>query len=134
MEKRHVVKLGKREFNLAFTLKTMIRMQEDIPDFDLNNISDLLRKPKGILDVLYELAVSGEALEDRRLDVSKDWIGEHIPANRDKMLHVQQCIIDALTDGMRMETEEAENEDREVDVVLEEIKKKDEKTDSPGEK
>jgi hypothetical protein len=132
--KRHTVTIAKREFNLAFTLNTMIRMQEDQPDFDFNKLDVILRQPKGLVDVLYQLALSGAALEDSPLDVSKEWMAEHIPANQKSLAEIQMGVVNALTDGMRMETEEEENENREVDVVLEEIKKKDEKTDSPGEK
>jgi len=132
--KKHTITIAKREFNLAFTLNTMIRLQENLPDFDFNKLDAMIRKPKGLIDVMYELAVSGAALEDRALDVSKAWMAEHIPASQKRLVEIQMEVVNALTDGMRMETEEEENEDREVDVVLEDIKKKDEKTDSPGEK
>lgn len=132
--KEHIIKLGKREFPLAFTLKTMIRMQDNIPDFDFNKLDEIVRKPKGLMDVMYELAVSGAALRDQTLDVSKDWMAERIPANQARLVQIQVAVVDALSDGMRMESEEEEDADREVDVVLEDIKKKDGKTDSPGEK
>ena len=126
--KEHKVTVGNREFPLAFTLKTMIRLQEDLPDFDFNTLDEMMKKPKGMLEMLYQLALSGAAIEDKTLDVSREWIGEHIPASRKKLVEIQVEIVNTLTDGMEMETEEEENGDREIDVVLEDIKKKDGKT------
>ena len=130
--KKHTVTIGKREFPLAFTLNTMIRMQEELPGFDFNKLDEMIRKPKGLIDVMYQLAVSGAALEDKTLDVSREWMAERIPASQKRLVEIQVEVVNALTDGMHMETEEEENENREVDVVLEDIKKKDGKTGSPG--
>lgn len=126
--KKHTVIIGGREFPMAFTLKTMIRMQEEIPGFNYNEIDKFIATPAGMLDTLYYLMVSGAALEDQTLDVSKDWIGERIPASRTRLAQIQVATIETLADGMAMETEEEENRDREIDVVLEDIKKNGGKT------
>lgn len=126
--KTHTVTIGGREFPLAFTLNTMINLQDEFPDFDFSNINEMLAKPKGIVDIMFQLAASGAALEEKELDISKKWLAERIPANIKSIQRIQEAVIGALTDGMEMETEKAENEDREVDVVLEDIKKKDGKT------
>ena len=127
--KEHSVKIGGREFPLSFSLKTMLRLQEDVDGFDLNKIDEFVRSPGGLLDILYEMAVSGAALEDKKLDVNKDWMAERIPFSMKRLVDIQVEIVNTLTAGMEMETEEEENADREVDVVLEDIKKKDMKTD-----
>jgi len=127
--KSHVVKIGGKEFPLSFSLKTMLRLQEDVDGFDLNKIDEFVRSPGGLLDILYEMAVSGAALEDKKLDVNKDWMAERIPFSMKRLVDIQVEIVNTLTAGMEMETEEEENADREVDVTLEDIKKKDGKTD-----
>ena len=122
------LQIGDREFPLKFTLRTLIRMQEDLPDFN-DDFNAYIVTPKGLMNTIYYLALSGAAVEDRELDVSKEWMAERIPANGKKLQEIQRTVVDALVDGNRMETEEEENQDREVDVVLEEIKKNGSKTE-----
>lgn len=126
--KTHKIKIGGREFTLAFTLMAMIRMQERIEGFDFNTINELIGKPDGMLKMLYILAENGEALEGRKLDVSEEWFALHIPANMRKFVSIQLAIMETITDGMSMETEDEDERSREVDVVLEEIRKKKETT------
>lgn len=126
--KKHTVTIAKREFPLAFTLKTFIRLQDEVEGFDFDRLNDLIRMPKGMVDVLYELAVSGAKLEGQPLDVDKDWMAERIPANIRSIRTIQAAIVGALTDYMEMESEKEADENREVDVVLEDIKKKEAKT------
>lgn len=122
------LQIGGREFPLKFTLRTLIRMQEDLPDFN-DDFNTYITTAKGLMNTIYYLAMSGAALEDKELDVSLDWMAERIPANRKKLHEIQKTVVNVLVEGNRMETEEEENQDREVDVVLEEIKKNGSKTD-----
>ena len=122
------LQIGGREFPLKFTLRTLIRMQEDLPDFN-DDFNTYITTAKGLMNTIYYLAMSGAALEDKELDVSLDWMAERIPASGKKLQEIQRAIVDTLVEGNRMETEEEENQDREVDVVLEEIKKNGSKTD-----
>ena len=124
----HEIKIGDRTFPLSFTLRTLIRMQEDLPDFN-DDFNKYITTAKGLMNTIYYLAMSGAALEDKELDVSLDWMAERIPANRKKLQEIQKTVVNVLVEGNRMETEEEENQDREVDVVLEEIKKNGSKTD-----
>lgn len=126
--KTHTVKIGGRTFNLAFTLKTMLDMQENIEGFDYNRIDEVVRTTRGMVDVLYYLAASGEALAGREMDVDRDWIALHIPATARKILYMQLAIRDTMQDNMRMESEDDDERSREVDVVLQEIQKKSGKT------
>ena len=122
------VKIGGRDFELAFTLRTMLMMQENIEGFDFNSIDRLVATPKGMLDVLYILAENGAKLAGHELDVDKEWFAMHIPPTTRKMVAIQLAIIGALTDGMNMEAEEDDEAGREVDLVLKEIQKKSGKT------
>lgn len=125
---KHEIKIWDRTFPLSFTLRTLIRMQEDLPDFN-DDFNKYITTAKGLMNTIYYMALSGAALEDKALDVSMDWMAERIPASGKKLQEIQRAIVDTLVEGNRMETEEEENQDREVDVVLEEIKKNGSKTD-----
>ena len=127
--KKHSIKIAGREFPLAFSLNTMIRFQDENPDFNYANIDEEIKTPKGLIDVMYSLAKSGAALNDQVLDVSKEWMAERISPTFDSLVNLRKAVVDTLSDGMFMETAEKENKDREVDVVLEELKKKEVKTD-----
>lgn len=120
---KHEVKIGGKTFPLAFTLKTLIDLQTEIKDFDLASLEiSVAKDPKGLMDLLYLLASSGAALEDKELDVSREWMAARIPASAKRMADIQVAMMDTISDGMAMETEEAE-EENEVDVTLWEIKK-----------
>ena len=127
--KTHTVKIAGRIFTLAFTLRAMLMMQRDIEGFDFNDLDKLAAKPDSMLDMLYILADNGAKLEDRDLDVDKDWFALHIPASLRKLISIRISILETLADGMNMETEEDDEHSLEVDVVLQEIQKKREKTD-----
>ena len=76
----------------------------------------------------------GNRLNGEKLDVDQDWFALHTPANVRKLISLQLAVIETITDGMSMETEEDDDREREVDLVLQEIQKKSQTTDSPGEK
>lgn len=126
------VKVGGRTFELAFSVAALIDFKENIPDFDYYNfdkIRENISNPKGLIDVLYILAKWGCLLRDKELDVSKEWLMIHIPASPQRLVSIQVAILEALSEAMAMEAEEDEDNGREVDVALEEIQKKSEKTD-----
>lgn len=125
--KKHTIKIGKKEFTLVFTLGTLQAMEEMIIDFDLSNIDSIMRSTGGMLDILYCLAEQGAILEEKPLVENRAWFGSHAPANRDWVVNAHKTIVDTLVDGMSMENED--EDEGEVDVVLEDIKKKDGKTD-----
>lgn len=129
MIKTQSVRIGGRTFSLAFTLKTMFDMQENIENFDYNQIDEIITRPKGLVDVLYYLAKTGEALEGREMDVDKDWFALHIPPSAKKIIYLQLLIRDTMQGNMHMESEEDDDRSREVDLVLQELQKKREKTD-----
>ena len=126
--KEYSLTIGGRKFPLAFTLNTMLRMQEEVDGFNFDNMGEYISTAGGLVTMMYYMAASGAALENQKLDVSRTWMAERIPVNPKRIEQIRDAVIGAITDGMKMEAEEAENEDREVDVVLEDIKKKDGKT------
>ena len=127
MEKRHVLKIKGKEFPLVFSLGTLERMEEMIDGFSLTNVDEILSTTKGLLDIMFLLAEQGAMAEGRKLEEDRAWFGAHAPASRQWIIDAHSVIVDALLYGMQMETDK-ENPNEEVDVVLEELKKKDEKT------
>lgn len=118
------LKIGKRTFELVFNLNAMFTMENTIPDFDLSKLTDYVKSPSGMIDMIVILAQQGEQLKGRTLDVDRCWFGCHISPSPKQIAKIQQAVLGALTEGLTMETED--DEDAERDVVLEEIKKKEE--------
>ena len=120
--KHETVTIAKRTFALAFTMDAMVTMQDYISDFDLKNLADYARSARTLPDMLYALAQQGELLEGRPLDVDRAWFGAHISPAPVQAIKYQVAAMNAVAAGLRMDTETGD--DAEVDVVLEEIKKK----------
>lgn len=114
------VKIAKRVFPLAFTLGAMEEMQNKIENFNLSKLQDYVKSPTGLIDILLALMRQGAILEGKTLDVDRAWLASHLSPSPMRMAPIQVELLNALSDGLTMETEEA---DGEVDVVLEEIKK-----------
>lgn len=115
------VKVAKRDFALAFTLDALADLQDMIEGFDLGALSNYVRNPRHIADLIYVLAKQGELLEGRTLDVDRAWIGSHLSPSPANMARVQVAVMNCLADGLKMETEE--DDEGEIDVTLEELKK-----------
>lgn len=118
------ITIGRRTFALAFTLDALGRMQAEIPGFDLSTMTAHVKTPDGLAAMIAIMAQQGELLEGRALDVDRAWFGSHISPAPVRVAKLQIAVMNALAEGMRMETEE--NEDEETDEVLAEIKKKEE--------
>lgn len=115
------VKFAKREFPLAFTMDALAEVEDMIPDFNIANLGSYARNPRYLCDLLYCLAKQGALLEGTTLDVDRAWIGSHLSPSPAQTAKIQIAVLNALTEGMRMDTED--DEQGEVDVTLEEIKK-----------
>lgn len=122
--KEHKIKIAKREFPLAFSLRTLAKIQEKHPDVSVENIEDMFQTVPGLLEMLYLLAEQGARNEGRKLDVDEEWFGSNLPANLKRIVSIRLVVLNTVVDGMHMEAEEEEDADREIDVVLEELKKK----------
>ena len=116
------VKIGGRVFALAFNVNVMETLDDMIENFDMAHLTDYVKKPGGMKDVLTAMAKEGESMEGRALDVDRDWFGRKIGGSSKNIAMVQIAIFNAMKDGMFMQTED--DDGGEVDVVLEEIKKK----------
>lgn len=115
------VKIAKRTFPLAFTLGAMEELQNKIKNFNLAKLQEYVKSPTGLLDILLALMRQGAILEGKTLDVDRTWLASRLSPAPIRMAPIQVAILNALSDGLTMEAEQDEGE---VDVVLEEIKKK----------
>lgn len=115
------VKIAKRTFPLAFTLGAMEELQNKIENFNLAKLQEYVKSPSGLMDILLALMRQGAVLEGKALDVDRTWLASHLSPAPIRMAPIQVAILNALSDGLTMEAEE---DGGEVDVVLEEIKKK----------
>jgi hypothetical protein len=125
--KKYTVTIAKKEFPLVFTLGTMEMLEETIKGFDLTNIDKVLRSTKGLLDVLFCMAKEGSILDGKPMTESRQWFGAHCPASKTWIVKAHEAIVNAMIDGMSMETDD-DQENEEVDVVLQELKKNEETT------
>lgn len=118
--------VGGRELALAFTLGAMDKIEERLGQpVDINNVKESVVEQttdrKKLVEMLTILAEEGEAIIGRDDGVDKSWIMSHL---RPGMLpRAQIAILGAVAEGMSMESADGD-EDKEIDVVLEEIKKK----------
>lgn len=132
MAKKNTLKIDGREFPLAFPLRTLIRLKNENPDFDISDIGKTAADPAGMVKILYYMMDDAARLEGKTLDVDQDWIALRLPVSTRKFVALQLKIIHTVTDWMKMESEEDADEEREVDLVLQEIQKKSGKTDPAG--
>ena len=117
------LKIGKRTFALAYTAEALARFEETVDGFDQARIAEQTKTMSTLLDAVTILAREGEYLEGRELDVDRRWFGAHISPSPLSMAKVQMAVLGAFAEGIRMEAE-ADEDEGEVDVVLEELKKK----------
>lgn len=121
--KTRKIRVAKRDFALLFNYAALADLYEAIEGFDLNEIVTYVKNPKFFPVMLEILARWGEAEEGRELDVDARWFAQHMSAAPLAIMKLQVAVNEALADGMTMETEE-EDGGAEVDVTLEELKKK----------
>ena len=125
--KQVTIKVGGRELALVFILRAIANLEAELGEnvvLTNEQLDELLCRPGKLTKLLAVMANEGELAAGRKPDITADWLGGKLrPGN---LPTLQAQALDAITQGMRMETEE-DDEDEPVDVVLEEIKKKDEK-------
>ena len=134
VKKQHRIKIGGRDFNLAFPMKAYMEMSNSIDGFDFSDINKMMADPNKMMPMLFILAKYGALLNGEKVDFDLDWMDMHTPVTTRKIIAIQLSILNTITDYMEMETEEDEDLDREVDVVLREIQKKSQTSKSAGEK
>ena len=130
MKTRHTPKIGGRSFALLFNYAALSELEDALEGFDLGEITTFVRNSKAFPVMLAALARQGEEEEGRTLDVDAAWFAKHMRPNVLHIGKIQLAVNLALTDGMMMETEDEEV--GEVDVVMEQLKKKETPGASPA--
>ena len=124
MQKLHI---GGRDLALAFTISAMDAMElvTGMP-VDLENIKETVvescKDRRKLLDLVAILAHEGAALDETAAEADAAWLARHMrPGN---LPRVQIAVLNAVADGMRMESAADEESDGPKDEILEELKKK----------
>ena len=120
------VKVGGRELALAFTVDAMDELEKRLGEpIDLTTLQQAivskLADRRVLLAVACILAQQGEYLAGRDPDFDETWLRRHAKPGQQISLHAS--VVQAIAEGLSMETGETD-ENAEVDVVLEELKKK----------
>lgn len=119
-------KVGGRELALVFTLAVMDDLEkamghpinlEDIKETVLEATKDRHK----LITMLAIMAREGAALDNQTSDIDEAWLARRMKPS--DILRARLAVIEAVTEGMSMETAEGDS-DEERDLVLEEIKKK----------
>lgn len=121
-----VIKAGGRELALLFNVEAMDEIETLLgAAIDLTNLQeqiiDRIRDRHALVKVVYALAREGELAAGREADFDEAWLKRNLKPGQ--QLRLYASAIEAITEGLRMETNEG-SEDEEVDVVLAELKKK----------
>jgi len=133
-KKQYKIKLDGREFPLAFPMKAYREIVNCIDGFDFGEVNKMMTDPNKMMQTFYILAKYGAIMNGQEVDFDQDWIDLHTPVGTRKILAIQLAIINTINANMEMESEEDEDLNREVDLVLQEIQKKSKVTSSHGEK
>ena len=121
-----VIKIGGQEIALKFTMRALCRMEDVVGEqIDLETISDKLRSwlknPRTLMKIAALLADEGETAQGRTFGKDSEWFVDNTsPSDLGDLV---RSVSVAIAEGMGMETGQPD-EDEEVDLVLEEIKKK----------
>ena len=118
------IKAGGRTYTLYFTLAAMDEIEEALGEpatFDKNQIEEIMSDRRKFMQVFITFANQGEIAQGHEGDLTVKSISRTIRPG--DLIKLQKAVIDEIVIGARMETE-ADDDDAEVDVVLEEIKKK----------
>ena len=121
----NTIEIGGREIPLQFTMAEMAAFEEEIGF--LSDAEELMQTGRGrVRNIAKAIRIMGNgalAAQGDTPDLTEDWLLKNMrPA---QLVGYITGVFGAVTDGMRMETEE----DRERDLVLEEIQRKKEKGD-----
>lgn len=117
------VRVGEREIPLALTLNAMEALERRFgAPLDLMGVINGLKGVGTLLDVVAVLADEGQDIEGTPDPVDRRWIARH--ADAAGQVDLANAVVAAVNESMRMETEADADPDEEVDVVLEELKKK----------
>ena len=124
------VTVGRREIPMAYDVRTQIQIDEEIGmDWDTlrDSINNLKKSviTKTIVKCIRILGNRGLVKDGKEPDLTDEWLLDHIVMK--DMLAYRIALLGTLTAGWYMETDDSQ--DKEIDVGLLEIRKKNGNTD-----
>lgn len=127
--KNIIVRIGGRQLTLVYNIRAQIQIDEELEmDFDtLREELNKRRKPntKVVVAALRIMGNMGLRLAGAEPDLTDEWIIDHmIPKD---LFSYRVAALTALTKGWYMETDDSADKDQ--DITLIEIRKKNESTD-----
>ncbi len=127
--KNIIVRIGGRQLTLVYNIRAQIQIDEELEmDFDaLREELNKRRKPntKVVVTALRIMGNMGLRLSGAEPDLTDEWIIDHmIPKD---LFSYRVAALTALTKGWYMETDDSADKDQ--DITLIEIRKKNERTD-----
>lgn len=125
------VKIGDREIPLRFRMNQFQEIEEELGN--LGEFDELLFRGKqrirNVIFVLRVLGNAGLAYEGKEPDITEEWLRENmVPQD---LTAYQVAVFACLRRESESEAAKEENENKERDLVLEEIQKKKEAKNSP---
>ena len=124
MAKDISLNIGGRKIPLRFKMKEFIAMEEELGN--LGEIKDLLLNDKHRLRTLvFSIMVMGNAglkAAGEEPDLTEDWLGENMEPHQ--LMIYQIAVLACLSKDSESEAIQEDNENRERDLVLEEIQRK----------
>ena len=114
------ISIGDREIPLRFTMRELADMEEAIGTMD--EFRDLIltgrKRLRNMASAIRIMGNGGLKEDGLEPDLTDDWLLDNMAPNQVKSYQI--AILSAFTGGWKMETEE----EKEHDVVLEEIERK----------
>ena len=116
------INVGGRELALILTLDALdaIEQRFDKPmATNAEGLTSMLGERRSLVALLCILACQGEYMAGREPDFDETWLARRLSPGQ--LPAVQNAVLSAILEGMRMEGGQDEGD---VDLVLEELKKK----------
>jgi len=119
--KKHTITIGGRELVFRFDMLAWADIEENVGQLtEMQEVLQGRKRIRGLMNIVAALANAGERAEGREENVTVSWLNKMMhPA---QFLDVEAAAMEAITDGMSMESEADDEE--EVDLTLREIQKK----------
>ena len=125
------VEIGGRELNLIYTMRVQMQAEEEL-EIDFTQLQEKLGKGKRttrtLVGMFRLMGNEGLRLAGEKPDLTDDWIIDHMLPGYTMSYRI--AAMSAVTAGWFMENDNSYNEEQ--DVTLNEIRKKNESTESPA--
>ncbi len=113
--------INEREIPLLFDLAALAEITDQIGEMsDFGEMFKGHKRVKNTIKLIVILGNEGLEVSGQKPDLTEKFVGRHLHPS--ELMTAQMACINAVTDGMRVETKQ--DEDKPRDLTLEEIEKK----------